>query len=73
MLIQEETFQVEKKVRQIQFVWIPIWVYSGNEIVDQKSHNAITSLSSSSINTITFSDAKNQINFLVNNKWHSHW
>ncbi|KAF0773289.1 Uncharacterized protein FWK35_00016662 [Aphis craccivora] len=45
----------------------------GNEMADQEAHNAIASTSIVTINSITFSDAKNEINSHLYNKWHSLW
>jgi len=42
-------------------------------MADQEAHNAIVSTSTTTINSITFTDAKNEINLHSNNKWHSHW
>lgn len=73
-LIQEETFQAGKKGKKIHFVWIPGHIgIPGNEIADQEAQNAIVSTSITNINSITFADAKIEINAYINNKFLSHW
>jgi len=40
---------------------------------DQEAHNAIVSPSTVTINSITFADAKYEINLHQHNKWHTQW
>jgi len=63
-----------KKRKQIQFVWSPGHIgIPGNKIADEEAQNAIDSASTTNINSITFADAKIEINAYINNKCHSHW
>jgi hypothetical protein len=71
-LIQEETFLAGKKGKLIQFVWIPRHMgITGNEMLIKKL-TIYHLYKTPTINSITFANAKNEINSHIYNKWHSH-